>query len=776
MAGKLQNVANALKDSKTRILLVVVLIVVVIGLSIGWLGLRKNRQATGAVGPAAVSGPPAIRATPGVGTPSQEYVKRVQESDILAAQEATREGKSTIPTLTRSAYIGGENGSLPGMSTATTAKMGCTVEELRRARQAGVRAEEIRASAGCDAAALRAAGYTAGELFNAGFSAAELRAAGFSAKELKDAGFSAAELKEAGFTAGELAAAGFSAGELSQIGFSADELTAAGINVKAISKTRDCSVTALKEARSKGVSASQLRDRGCDAKALRLAGYTAQELRDAGFTAGELLRAGYSVAELKAAGFDANDLRNAGASIRELIAAGFQPNQLLAAGFTAGDLSRAGIAAANYPGINPMAGGIGGVAGGGIGGVAGGTTTGMYNPAGLGTETSYPTSPEGAFSLPSTPGDASLQALHELQQRQAARLSEQERLDTLQRTQEAMNSQTGDLFSNWSPPTTQVYVEGKPLAEQTAAGAGGAGNIAGQAAAKGAGLAGTPIPLGTIPAGKILFASLDTSLNSDEPGPVLATIVQGNVNGINLKGARLLGSFRRENKKVLLTFNNISTSFSNSSQTISAVAIDPETARTALASNVDSHYLLRYGTLLASSFITGLGQATMQSGSEIQNTIFSSTVTTASLSASEKALVALGQAGQQLGNATAPYFNTPPTVTLNSGISLGILFMADATLTSAPPPPPVFPGTEVSQKPSAFSGFQAPKNPDAPLMQPPNGPAPGTSLQTGFPPAAQESTTQTTSVQTSAIQPAQPSIPAQQPSRTSPAPYFPYRE
>jgi intracellular multiplication protein IcmE len=786
MAGKIQNVSAALKDSRTRIMLVVVLIIVIIGLAIGWLGLRKTTHKSGMVGAAGISAPPAIRATPGVGNPSQEYVNAVQRSDVIAAQEANRTGTSTIPTLTRAAYISG-NGSQFGKNVegAAATKVGCSVEELQRARQAGVRAEEIRASSDCDAAALRAAGYTAGELLNAGFSAKELRAAGFSAKELKEAGFSVAELKEAGFTAGELAAAGFSAGELSQVGFSADELTAAGVNSKGSAKSKDCDVISLRQARSKGVPASQLRDRGCDANALRLAGFTAQELRDAGFSAGELRRAGYNVGELRAAGFDANDLRNAGFSARELAAAGFQANQLEPAGFSHGELARAGIVS-------------GAVGGGGVpaGGMLTGTTAtaaGRYGttPPGFAT-TSTPGMEsgvaissggglEGGVSLPSAPGDASLIALQQLQQRQAAQLSEQERLDTIQRTQEAMQGHIGDLFSNWSPPTTQEYVEGKPMEGQNLGG--GAGGAAGN----GAGGGGSQIANGpVITAGTILFATLDTSLNSDEPGPVLATI-QGNYlipgtkgccgqttsnyfgapSDLNLKGAKLLGSFQRENKKVLLTFSALAIPFHTSSIGITAYAIDPNTARTALASNVNSHYMLRYGTLLASSFISGLGQVTMQSGSEVQNTLFSSTVTTASLSAAEKGLVALGQAAQQLGNATSSFFNTPPTVTLNSGTSIGILFMADTPLTSSPPAGPI---------------FQAPQNPEPPLMVPtgPTGVAPTAvaavsgPARPGFPPSEQ-STTQTSSVQTTSVQPpVLPTVPLQ-PSQISPAPAIPYR-
>ena len=42
---------------------------------------------------------------------------------------------------------------------------------------------------------------------------------------------------------------------------------------------------------------------------------------------------------------------------------------------------------------------------------------------------------------------------------------------------------------------------------------------------------------------------------------------------------------------------------------IQAVAIDPQTARTALAGQINNHYLLKYGTLFASSFLQGVGSS-----------------------------------------------------------------------------------------------------------------------------------------------------------------------
>ena len=46
-----------------------------------------------------------------------------------------------------------------------------------------------------------------------------------------------------------------------------------------------------------------------------------------------------------------------------------------------------------------------------------------------------------------------------------------------------------------------------------------------------------------------MFAVLDTSINTDEKSPIMATIVDG-----PLKGAKLIGGFSRVNQRVLLTF------------------------------------------------------------------------------------------------------------------------------------------------------------------------------------------------------------------------------
>ena len=99
-----------------------------------------------------------------------------------------------------------------------------------------------------------------------------------------------------------------------------------------------------------------------------------------------------------------------------------------------------------------------------------------------------------------------------------------------------------------------------------------------------------------------MFAVLDTSINTDEKGtPIMARIVGG-----PYKGGKLFGQFTLVDKRVMLSFNILNLPDRDKTISINAVAIDPETARTAMSGEVDNHYLLRYGTFFASAFLSGV--------------------------------------------------------------------------------------------------------------------------------------------------------------------------
>ena len=81
-----------------------------------------------------------------------------------------------------------------------------------------------------------------------------------------------------------------------------------------------------------------------------------------------------------------------------------------------------------------------------------------------------------------------------------------------------------------------------------------------------------------------------------------------------------------------------------------------------MATSVDHHYLLRYGSFFASSFVSGLGTAISSSGSQSSTGSGGTVVTHDPLDSKEKLLVALGNVGTQWGSQVKQVFNTPPTV------------------------------------------------------------------------------------------------------------------
>jgi len=179
-----------------------------------------------------------------------------------------------------------------------------------------------------------------------------------------------------------------------------------------------------------------------------------------------------------------------------------------------------------------------------------------------------------------------------------------------------------------------------------------------------------------IKAGSINFAVVDTALNSDEAGPILATLVSG-----PFKGAKLLGAFTlaRESKKVIISFNNLSAKNFDRSVSVNAVAIDPDTARTALATSVNSHYLLRWGSLFASTFVDGYARAVSESGTSVTTTSATGQVEVnrQPLDGKQQFYQGVGEIGRAWAEIAKKNFEKPPTVKVAQGTGVGILFLGD---------------------------------------------------------------------------------------------------
>jgi type IV secretory pathway VirB10-like protein len=274
-------------------------------------------------------------------------------------------------------------------------------------------------------------------------------------------------------------------------------------------------------------------------------------------------------------------------------------------------------------------------------------------------------------------------------------LTSQQAQQQMQQTAEAMQRQAQQLMASWNSNTatpTQQYVTGA-----AANAAGNANAVAGSQVGNGinSGINSStttgPTP-SMIKAGTVLFAVLDTAVNSDQPGPVMATVVEG-----QFKGAKLLGSIQQSQQlpgtngpeTLVLSFNTMSVPYQPQSVTVSAYAINPDTARTAIASDVDHHYMLRYGSLFASAFLQGYGQAVSQAGSTTTTNLFGTTTTNyGNLSGIEEVTAGLGQVGQSWGAQLGQTFNRQNTVYINSGLGIGILFTSDVTQPNGTTPPP----------------------------------------------------------------------------------------
>lgn len=260
--------------------------------------------------------------------------------------------------------------------------------------------------------------------------------------------------------------------------------------------------------------------------------------------------------------------------------------------------------------------------------------------------------------------DATSQPNTELQavlDRQTQQISAQKADQLEQQMQTSMSTQASQLFTAWASPNQQ-YVTGTHDLNR----------LGGQDFDRGLSTSSTT-QAPAVKAGTIMYAVLLTSVDSDEPGPVLAKIVQG-----KFKGGRLLGTLSNQGQKVLLSFNTLTLPNLAESIPINTVAIDESTARTALSSDTNNHYWLRYGTLFASAFLQGYGQSFLDYGNAYAGSVIvNPTLKPIDLSPKQRVFVGLGQVGEQYASVLRNVFNTPPTVRVFSGTPMGILFLSD---------------------------------------------------------------------------------------------------
>ncbi len=182
------------------------------------------------------------------------------------------------------------------------------------------------------------------------------------------------------------------------------------------------------------------------------------------------------------------------------------------------------------------------------------------------------------------------------------------------------------------------------------------------------------LPSLAIKPGDLLYAVVDTGVNSDVPSAVMATIATG-----KYRNTRLLGGFQRHDERLVLAFTRAILPSGESVQ-LEAYAVDPSTTEASVASRVDTHFFSRWGGLVASAFLEGLGSAKRYSGS--QSTIYGTNngdttdqMVWNTYSVADQAWIAAGKVGEKAGKVFERNFERPPTVFLESGTPVGILVL-----------------------------------------------------------------------------------------------------
>lgn len=178
-------------------------------------------------------------------------------------------------------------------------------------------------------------------------------------------------------------------------------------------------------------------------------------------------------------------------------------------------------------------------------------------------------------------------------------------------------------------------------------------------------------------AGTVIYGELIGRVNSDSPGPVLATVLQG-----PYRGARLIGEFTTGEDSVVISFSKMSIdkdvngNVINETVPIQAVAVDTKYIGTAMASKVNRHMVQKIAFGFISGFAQGLGTAVSQTNS-ITTTTADGTVTSTSedLDVQDELISAGGKAVADTGKLLFDaYGNRPTTIIVDAGTPIGVFF------------------------------------------------------------------------------------------------------
>lgn len=177
-----------------------------------------------------------------------------------------------------------------------------------------------------------------------------------------------------------------------------------------------------------------------------------------------------------------------------------------------------------------------------------------------------------------------------------------------------------------------------------------------------------------VPAGTIEYAQMLTEANSDMPGPVLAQIVTG-----PLAGSRVLGSFKTEDEYLIIDFNSVV--IDGIATSMDGVAMDPDTTRLGLVTDIDHRYFKRIVLPAAAAFVEGMSGAIADAGSTTVTVDTGTAVQSQNdLGTKEEAFKGVSEGVSKISEALDDDAkNTDPLIRVASGTPIAILFVGPVT-------------------------------------------------------------------------------------------------
>lgn len=181
-------------------------------------------------------------------------------------------------------------------------------------------------------------------------------------------------------------------------------------------------------------------------------------------------------------------------------------------------------------------------------------------------------------------------------------------------------------------------------------------------------------------AGRVLMPALRWSMAqtvvATETGPdgnggqVIVEMTSGPLNH-----ARLLGTAQRRGDLMGVSLTQLS--WQGRTLPVDAVLVSPETRETAVASSVDHHYGARLLYPSLAAIASGVGQAVALSGSIQSSSIYGNTSAYRNLNPGQIAAVGVGAAGNNLQGVLNEMAPKGPTVKLDAGVPIGVMFLKD---------------------------------------------------------------------------------------------------